>query len=90
MQGSGARCTSELLWGSEEGKGRERGSDTWQPVIPGPAQPKTVTVCLCLPAGTEARALGRVMEASRGEKSRIGAYMGSNGFQGICFSCPLS
>lgn len=36
-------------------------------MIPGPAQPKTVTVCLW----KEAPALDRVMEASRGQRSQL-------------------
>lgn len=56
-------------------------------VTPVPAQPKTVTVCLCILLGQRhlpPAEQWRLLEAS------IGAYLGSNGFQGICFPCPLS
>jgi hypothetical protein len=40
-----------------------------RPMIPGPAQPKTVAVCLC--CVTEAPATGEIMETSRGYTSQL-------------------
>lgn len=51
VQGFRAMYISELLQGPEVGKEGREVLTYGRPVIPGPAQPKTVTVCLCLPCG---------------------------------------
>lgn len=60
-----------------------------RPVIPGPAQPKTVTVCLCLTCSDSGACPGQGNEASKGHGSQLVPIWVLTVFRVFVFHAPF-